>query len=320
MNVHVIISTHNGAYWIEKCISSVLNSSIGVQISIIDNVSTDQTVAIIRTKFPEVKLICNEEDLGFAKSNNILIREALIEGADYVLLLNQDAWVEKDTIEGLVKIHMQNPQYGILSPVHVNGAGTALDYNFSNYCREYRCPGFLSDLYLNRLKQVYDLHFVNAAIWLVSRACLLKTGLFDPIFNVYGEDVDYISRSRIKGFKLGLAPDFRAYHDRERRPPSVIHTRKIAMIRQICILKDLNKNFYKEVFTFTINFITSLVKHLIKGKFDSVGADLKGARRIYSLLGKIRRTRQVCIKDGAYIQILPFRRKSIKKLADMEVN
>lgn len=320
MNVHVIISTHNGAYWIEKCISSVLNSSIGVHISIIDNVSTDHTVDIIRTKFPEVHLICNTIDLGFAKSNNILLRKALEDGADYVFLLNQDAWVEKDTIEGLVKIHQKNPQYAILSPVHVNGAGTALDFNFATYCREYRCPGFLSDLYLHTIKEIYDLHFVNAALWLISKECLLKTGLFDPIFKVYGEDVDYMNRARMKGFKLGLAPYCRGYHDREKRPPSVKHNRLIATIRQICILKDLNKNFFKEVVTYTANLIKNLAMYLIRGKFDSLGAELKNGKIIFSSLGKIYKTRKICQKDGAYIQVSLTKKKSIKQLADMEVN
>ncbi|WP_069658075.1 glycosyltransferase family 2 protein [Arcticibacter eurypsychrophilus] len=320
MNVHVIISTHNGANWIEKCINSVLNSSIGVHINIIDNVSTDQTVDIIQTKFPEVNLICNEIDLGFAKSNNILLRKAIEEGVDYVFLLNQDAWIEKDTIEGLIKIHLQNKQYGIVSPIHVNGAGTALDFNFSTYCREYRCPGFLSDLYLNTIKEIYDLYFVNAAMWLVSKECMQKVGLFDPLFNVYGEDVDYMNRSRLKGFKLGLAPYFRGYHDREKRPPSVKHNRLIAVIKQICILKDLNNNFYKEVLIYTTTFVKTLAIYLIRGKFDSLGAELKGGRYIFSSLGKIRRTRKICNKDGAYIQICPTNKKLIKQLADMEVN
>ncbi|WP_052016958.1 glycosyltransferase family 2 protein [Arcticibacter svalbardensis] len=320
MNVHVIISTHNGAYWIEKCINSVLNSSIDVHINIIDNVSTDQTVDLIQSKFPEVYLVRNEIDMGFAKSNNILLRKAIEEGADYVFLLNQDAWVEKDTIEGLIKILLQNNQYGIVSPVHINGAGTALDFNFSTYCRENRCPGFLSDLYLKKIKEVYDLYFVNAALWLVSRECLLRIGLFDPMFTVYGEDVDYTNRSRAKGFKIGLAPYLRGYHDREKRPPSVKHNRLIAIIRQICILKDLNRNFYKELFTYTVNFIKNLFMYLIRGKFDSLGAELKGGGHIFSSLKKIRRARRICRKDGAYIQICSNNKKSIKQLADMEIN
>lgn len=299
MNIHVIISTHNGSPWIEKCISSLLSSSIPLKVQVIDNVSTDNTLEIVKTRFPQVEITPNPVDIGFGKANNILIRKALQDKADYVFLLNQDAWVDRDTIEGLVKIHQNNPQYGILSPVHLNGAGSGIDHLFSIYCRH--APGFLSDLYLNKLKDVYDIDFINAALWLVPTGCLYKAGLFDPIFSLYGEDMDLAKRIKMKGYKIGLAPALRGYHDRENRPPSIAHTRRIKKIKYINFLKDTKKKFPKVLASYLLTFTQNFFGDLFRLKVNSSYHELKIGMSVMRSLNKIIQSRKECIKDGAYI-------------------
>ena len=85
----------------DKNIQSLLNSQYPVEVIVADNDSTDNTVAIVE-QYPRVTLLKMTSNLGFGKANDIGIRQALENGADYIFLLNQDAWIFDDTILSLV--------------------------------------------------------------------------------------------------------------------------------------------------------------------------------------------------------------------------
>lgn len=213
--IFVIVITYNGFKWIDKCFGSLLSSTIPLKIIAIDNASSDGTPGFIRKKFSEVELIEAGDNLGFGKANNIGLKVAMERNADYVFLLNQDAWIEPDTIEKLINISEANLQYGIISPIHLNGEGNAIDYNFSNYLCPATTAGFYSDLLLGELKSVYDSIYVNAAAWLLTSKCVSDVGVFSPRFRHYGEDDEYIFRLRKKGLKIGIVPSAKIYHDRK---------------------------------------------------------------------------------------------------------
>jgi GT2 family glycosyltransferase len=102
--IFVIIVTYKGHLWYERCFKSLRDSELPVQIIVIDNASNDGTVEYIRAHFPDIHLIESKENLGFGRANNLGMRYALDNGADYVFLLNQDAWIEPNTIGELVRI------------------------------------------------------------------------------------------------------------------------------------------------------------------------------------------------------------------------
>lgn len=216
--VVTILVTYNSKKWIEKCLISLHNSSIDSTIIVIDNASTDGTQDYIINNFPQIELIQLKLNYGFGKANNIGIQQAYKTGADYVFLINHDAWVEKDTIEQLVCASIENPLHGILSPIHLNGKGDALDYKFSHYIIPNLCIGLYSDIYLNRTEdKVYDASFVNAAAWLMTRKTIETVGGFNPSFFHYGEDDNYVHRLHYHRLKIGVLPNARIFHDRENR-------------------------------------------------------------------------------------------------------
>lgn len=110
MHIFVIVVSYNFERndWINQCLSSLQKSEIPLNIIVVDNNSTDNSVSIIKSKYPEVILFEQKENLGFAKANNIAIRYAYDNGADFVFLLNQDAWIEKDTVAKLVEVAEKN--------------------------------------------------------------------------------------------------------------------------------------------------------------------------------------------------------------------
>ncbi len=212
--IFIIIVTYNAMSWIEKC----LDSCKEYQIIIVDNNSTDGTVAYIKENFPEVRLMPQKENLGFGQANNLAIKYALEKGVDYVFLLNQDAYLQAACLDKLVSVQKKNPDYGILSPIHLNGEGNRLDVNFSNYVAYKNNPDFYSDFVLNKpLQETYEIPFVNAAGWLLSKDILETVGGFDPIFFHYGEDDNYCQRAKYHGFKIGIVPTTFLQHDREDR-------------------------------------------------------------------------------------------------------
>lgn len=214
-----IIVTYNGLKnnWIEKCLNSLLASSQKTDIIVIDNASTDETIKYIAEKFPSVETVKSNKNLGFGQANNMGLKKCLNENYNYAFLLNQDAWVEKDTIEKLIKISIQEPEFGILSPVHLNGKGNALDLNFSYHVAPQNCKHFYSDIFFNKIKLIYPLKFVNAAAWLLTKTCIEKVGGFSPTFYHYAEDDNYCHRTLWNKLKIGIVPESRIYHDRENR-------------------------------------------------------------------------------------------------------
>src|SRR4051794_15030332 len=134
MKVFVIIVTYNAVRWIDRCFGNLKKSPIPLYIIAVDNNSTDNTLQVLASDYPEVELYDCKKNLGFGKANNIGIRMAMDRGADYIFLLNQDAWLAPQAIEGLIAIHKTRPDFGIISPIHLNGSGTALDFRFSITC------------------------------------------------------------------------------------------------------------------------------------------------------------------------------------------
>lgn len=245
-----IVITYNGAEWIEKCFGSLLQTTIPLNVIAIDNGSTDGTPDIIRSKFPDVHIIETGQNLGFGKANNIGIRKAYDEGADYVFLLNQDAWVEPDTIGKLIAAQQLEPQFGIVSPVHLNGTGDALDKYFSHYIIPQQCPNLYSDHWIGKAAdKIYEVGFVNAAAWLLSRKAIETVGGFSPMFFLYGEDDNYLHRLKYLGYKVGVYPHANIFHDRFNREPNEYFTNKYELETRNHILRHSNPSDSDNIFS-----------------------------------------------------------------------
>ncbi|MCZ4318519.1 glycosyltransferase family 2 protein [Aequorivita viscosa] len=268
----VVIATYNAMPWIQRC----MESCSGMNVVIVDNKSTDNTVYYVEENYPNVSILPQNQNFGFGQANNIGISYALKQGAEYVFLLNQDAYLQEGCIVTLITEHQQNPHYGILSPIHLNGKGDRLDQNFSNYVNYRNNPDFYSDFVLNKsLSQVYDVPFVNAAGWLLSREILDTVGGFDPIFFHYGEDDNYCQRARFHNFKIGVIPTAFLKHDREDR--EVIESKTsyyLANYERSLKMKygDINSDNLDDLNLLLIKKKRALAKLFLKLRFSSLKA------------------------------------------------
>ena len=294
--VFVIIVTYNGKQWYDRCFSSLLLSELPVHIVVVDNASSDDTVEYIQTHFPEVHLIASDKNLGFGQGNNKGISYALDRGADYVFLLNQDAWIEPDTISKLIAVHKENPQYGILSPMHLNADKTDIEKGLINYVADLKITDsrWINDLYFTRLKDVYDTSYVNAAAWLLPRKTIETVGGFDPIFYHYGEDDNYMQRVLFHGLKIGICPNVRVVHDTEQRVNKTNTTNQDQFKNLLVEFCDINKSNSPVAFLL-YSFLKAFLKAL-KFRFNLSEKLLTGGIYIFKLKKKIAESRNQNIK------------------------
>ena len=195
--VLVIVVTHNGMHWLERCLSSVYADA---ELYVWDNDSTDGSADFVQANYPAAKLVRSAENLGFSIPNNKGMQYALDKGYDFAYLLNQDAWLEAGALEKLVAAADANPALGLLSPLQMTDGYQSLDKNFSKYYHK------------------KEIKFIMAAHWLVPASAIRRVGLFnEELFPLWGQDDDWCARLDYYGFKIGIISEARAVHDRAYR-------------------------------------------------------------------------------------------------------
>jgi GT2 family glycosyltransferase len=296
--VWVAIVTYNASKYINKCLDSLLDSSVPCNVVIVDNSSTDDTVDLIHRHPKEVKVITVGKNLGFGQGNNLCFQYALAQNADYVFLLNQDAYIVNNTLEELLKISYNNPEYYILSPLQLNGNGESIDFQFSYYLWPPSCNGFYSDFVLGKGKDLYELDFANAAMWLVKKDCFLKIGGFDPIFFHYGEDNDFVNRVKYSGYKIGICPKSVGFHDRPQQmlTLSALPIRKRLQRRVVpylIIMMDLNKTYGACVLATIKELTGQSLRRLEKFEILNILIEIVAFFNVFFLTGTIINKRKV---------------------------
>lgn len=214
--IFTIIVTYNAMKWLDRCLNSLRASSIPTTVVVIDNGSTDNTIASIQTHFPEVVLFPQDKNLGFGQANNIGMRYALEHGASHVLLLNQDAWIEERMLETLLQFDDNN---SLLSPIHMTGEGDRIDANFEkNAIRRSKEYVRYNEDQIKGMNAKYATYEINAACWLLPRLILEEIGGFNPLFFHYAEDTDYLQRLHYHHKGVYFVSGTHCYHDRANVP------------------------------------------------------------------------------------------------------
>jgi len=308
--VFAVVVTYNGARWIRKCLQSLNESLYPVSIVVIDNGSKDDTIKIIKDNFPAVQVYEESTNLGFGQANNKGISIALNQNADYTFLLNQDAFVEPDTIGQLVKTEFDSKGFGVLSPLHMKGSGTGLDEGFKN-CILKAKPAINSSSILKGEQNpaIIPVDFINAAAWMVSRAAFEIAGGFSPLFHQYGEDREYSIRLRFHLLKIGFVPNCKIYHDRDDRNPSPFFQsyEKLSWYYTVGVRARL-VNVAMSLFICLWSMITWTIKecafHVLKGRWYAFFSWFRIWRVIGGEIPEILQNRKL-IKSGTKFLFLP---------------
>lgn len=297
--VYAIVVTYNGSKWIEKCLSSLKSSVVPLHMIVIDNASADDTVVIIEKHFPEVELIKSKKNLGFGAANNIGLRRALEADADYVILLNQDAYLEPNTVEEIIVIHSRNKDYGIISAIHMKNEREVEPFFNSLISERNMGEAFLDWDWQKTNRKIFPVNFVHAAFWMVSRECLEKVGMFDPIFPHYGEDNDYCNRVLFFNLKVGIVPSARIVHDIGERgiKPFTTYFRRLSFLETLKRLDQPFKQMFQELL---VSQLKLAVSGLLKLHFKKSYSHFSDSIYLTRIKKKIARHRRVCMNGGSF--------------------
>ena len=208
--VFIVVLSYNGGELLQNCLASVSRVSYpNFSIVVVDNASTDDSLQKVRTNFPQVTVIENEKNLGFSGGNNIGLKYALEQQADYVLLLNQDTEVEMDFLEKLVVTAEKDSQIGIVSPLIF----------WEKTDRVWFSGGRINWLTMKAINETsrsdgkyHATGFITGCSMLIKKSAIEKIGLLDEKFFLYYEDADFSCRAQRAGFLTVIDPAGRIYH------------------------------------------------------------------------------------------------------------
>ncbi|MFM7722501.1 MAG: glycosyltransferase, partial [Bacteroidota bacterium] len=215
MQLSIIIVNYNVQHFLEQCLSSVEKASAGMQVEVIvvDNNSVDQSLSMVRKKFPQVKLIANKENVGFSKANNQGIAEST---GKYILLLNPDTLVKEDTFSKVVEFMDHHEQVGGLGVKMFDGSGKLLPeskrglptpetsfYKISGLYKLFPKNGRINRYYMGNLSydENQEIEILSGAFMFMRKTTLDQVGWLDEDFFMYGEDVDLSWRIIQGGWK-----------------------------------------------------------------------------------------------------------------------
>jgi len=228
-DVSVIIVSWNVAPLLRQCLHSLMSDApdLSLQVIVVDNASSDESVAMLRGEFPWVQLIANDANLGFARASNQGVRLAT---APLVLLLNPDTVVVPGALGILIRFLQQHPDAGLLGPSLWNEDGTFQETSARvlpsvgrivaiEVFRLHQLPG-VGRWVKRRLISPYDpdvvqeVQAISGAAMLLRRDLFEKGGGFGECFIHCGEDLDLCFRIRRAGWKIYFVPGARVVHVR----------------------------------------------------------------------------------------------------------
>lgn len=283
--VCVILVNYNGRKYNDKCISSILNSTIAddIQIIVVDNASTDGSAEEMCLKwgnYEKFNILCLNDNFGFAKANNIGIVEAINQGYQYLLLLNNDTEIMPDTIEKMVRA-MEEKEAIIVPKIYYYEEKKKIWYaggKFSKYIKKAKHIGE-NKLDKGQFKSSEFCDFANGCCILISSSIINKIGLLDERFFLYYEDTEYSMRALSNGIKIWYCAEAVVYHKvngatgGNNNPVCAYY---IARNWLLCNSLHLGKNYNLFKIYFFLNRLTWIIIWTVKGKKESIKMTRQG--------------------------------------------
>jgi GT2 family glycosyltransferase len=212
LQASIIIVAYNAQAYLEKCLSSVLETSgARCEVILVDNASSDGSAEVAAQKFPHIRVIRNENNLGFGQGNNLGAQGAT---GQYLVFLNPDTLVEPGWLEALITALEDNPRAGLVTskilllndPERINTCGNAIHLTGLTVCRGLRQSK-------DTFNQRESVAAVSGAAFAIRRELFEQLGGFDEDFFLYMEDTDLSWRARLAGWDCLYVPESMVLHD-----------------------------------------------------------------------------------------------------------
>lgn len=287
--VDVVVLDWNGGTETLACLASVYDSrGVDLRVLLVDNASAESVVDRACRRFPSLRAFRNPENLGYAGGNNVGLKAALADGAQAVVLLNNDARVGPDTLRRLVATAASDPSIAavgcrILRSDRIDRLWMAwgeLSYRQSlvRLVGQGRIDG---DLYRERR----DVPWVSGCGWLLTRSALERVGLLDEDYFAYHEEVDWCARARGLGLRVVYEGQASVTHRGEGSSGGGYVSRKQYLVGRNMVRFVRRHGSIAQRLQFTTLFLGSLPFQLLRRVWAGEGAGvwlkLRGARDAY---------------------------------------
>lgn len=214
--VHIILLNWNQRQLTAECLDSLRSVTYpAFRVLLVDNCSSDDSVSYIREHYPEVTVLENQDNMGYSEGNNIGIRYALRESAEYIMLLNNDTVVDPQVVTDLISVAESDPAAGIVTPKiyyyddpqRIWCAGASVDVRNGSTTRLQA-----EEIDLDKEVEPYEVDFASGCAMCLKRAVIEKIGVMDPRFFIYYDETDWCVRAHSAGWKVLYVPSGRIWH------------------------------------------------------------------------------------------------------------
>lgn len=300
MKIVVAILNFNGKHWLEKFLSTVIENSPEAEICIIDNCSTDDSVDYIKSNFPQLKLIINSSNEGFAGGYNEGLKNIV---ADYFILLNSDIEVTKNWISPVIEVLESDSNIVAAQPKilaynnkeyfeHAGAGGGMIDKNGYPFCR-----GRIFDLVEKDEGQYNDITEIfwatGACLFIRAEAFKEQKG-FDATFFAHMEEIDLCWRLKNDGKKIMYCGKSTIFHvgggtlDYKSPRKTYLNFRNSLYT----LYKNYKGNVFSKIFLRLILDGIAGIKFLVSGNFKHIGVIIKAHFSFYFALSELKEKRK----------------------------
>jgi len=287
IEISIIILSWNTKDILDKCLESLFkdlkDSKILSEVIVIDNASSDNSSQLVEKKYPEVVLIKNKTNLGFAKGNNVGLK---IAKGKYIMLLNSDTIVQKGTMEKLVGFYSsQKEKLVALSPLLLNIDGTPQEHYYMKFPNLWQIFGYHNFLIrplimrtplkwtiVSKIKnQPVEVDQLPGASFVASKEVWEKVGLLSEDYRFLYEDVDWSWRAKKLGIKLFVIPEAKIIHLGGGSWKQKLNSQSFEFYRQFfsSLLLFVKKNYTSDKFQIFKTAI--IINFLLQLKFKLAG-------------------------------------------------
>lgn len=264
--------------------------TLSYEIIVVDNASINDEASIIREKYPEVICLRSNINLGFAGGNNIGILEAK---GKYILLLNNDTYIEDNSLLNLTKFLDLNPSAGAVSPKIKFADSDIIQFAgytpLSQITLRNKLIGF-GEVDLKQYDKAHVSPFLHGAAMMFRRNVIKQAGLMPEIYFLYYEELDWCEQIKKHGFELWYEPLAEVYHKESRSVGQGSPLRCFYLTRNRLLFAWRNRKgltmFSSLVYQFLIANPKSIFIYAIKGRMDLVHASFKGMGNFIKMKNK----------------------------------
>lgn len=290
--IYIILLNYNSADDTIECIESIRENEtkLNYEIVVVDNKSQDNSIQKLE-KINNIKLIKSDENNGFASGNNIGIKYAIENGAQYILLLNNDTIIEKNAISILEEQLNNHNELGIIgsrimyydNKELINYCGGEIDWLkatsiHNNYKQKFN----------NNMEKFFYTNFITGCCMLIKKEVFEKVGYLPEEYFMYYEDVDFCVRVKEAGYKLGIDTSSVIYHKVSASSGGEESAFSVEWgTRNRFIFMNKYKKYTNGIITIIYFYLTRyrmIVKYFIKGKIENSKAVLEGMKKGKSYL------------------------------------